>query len=444
MIFRHGYVKENLYKALFVLSLCTVFFACGVFITEFRMFPYYYVRDGIITLKELQYWRTYVGLKPTSHLMRPRIGIGGEPADEDPRAFEGITFMSGFFDDALGFQVVDMNGNPLHKWRVSYGQIWPNPEHISDPDKVIPLNDWLTTIHGAALLPNGDIVFSFLYLGLVRIDRCGEVVWRLPHQTHHSVFIDNKGHIWTVAIMYTREGIEGFPNITPPVWNELVLEISPDGEILRTIDLLQVIRKNRYEGVLFANGLNNVSLRIKDPLHVNDVEVLSPEIADAFPMFDAGDILVSARNVNLIMVIDPDTEEIKWSQTGPWLRQHDPDFLPTGEISVFDNRKDDSAGAIFGGSRILLVQPATGNVKTIYEGTKDQPFFTNRAGKHQYLENGNILITERGNGRVFEITPAGDLVWSFVNRYDEDEVASVTQADRFPTAYGEFLGTECK
>ena len=48
-------------------------------------------------------------------------------------------------------------------------------------------------------------------------------------------------------------------------------------------------------------------------------------------------------------------------------------------------------------------------------------------------------ITETLAGRVFEVTPAGRTVWSYINRYDEDEVCSVSGAQRFPREYAHWL-----
>ena len=56
-----------------------------------------------------------------------------------------------------------------------------------------------------------------------------------------------------------------------------------------------------------------------------DVEELGPELADAFPQFAVGDLLVSMRSLNLIAVLDGSTHDVKWWQIGPWHRQHDPD-----------------------------------------------------------------------------------------------------------------------
>lgn len=150
--------------------------------------------------------------------------------------------------------------------------------------------------------------------------------------------------------------------------------------------------------------------------------------------------MVSVRNLNLIVIIDAVTEKIKWSMTGPYIRQHDPDFLGNGQISVFDNRADSKGGKILGGSRILSIDPATRKVHVLYEGSDKNSFYTTICGKCQHLPNGNILIVESDAGRVFEVTPSGQIVWSYINRYDEDEVYRVLEAIRLPKSYKNFTG----
>jgi hypothetical protein len=78
------------------------------------------------------------------------------------------------------------------------------------------------------------------------------------------------------------------------------------------------------------------------------------------------------------------------------------------------------------------VNPTTGQVSERYVGRGDGRFFTSSRGKHQILPGGNIVITETLPGRVFEVDPSGRVVWSFVNRYDEQRVAQVQQGERVP------------
>jgi hypothetical protein len=206
-----------------------------------------------------------------------------------------------------------------------------------------------------------------------------------------------------------------------------------------------VITRSTFEGVLFATGAHAAELDVPldgDFTHINDIEVLEPEQAALFPMFAAGDVLVSLRNLNLLLVLDRGDMTIKWSMVGPFLRQHDPDFTARGTISVFDNRRDAAAGATFGGSRILEIDPQTREVQVRYEGTEQEPFFTETMGEQQYLPNGNVLITESEAGRVFEVTPTGKTVWSYVNRWDGEHSALVGRAIRYPASYESSIDKE--
>ena len=195
---------------------------------------------------------------------------------------------------------------------------------------------------------------------------------------------------------------------------------------------------NEAEALLFANGRHAIDEGShKDLTHLNDIEILSKSDAAAFPLFEAGDMMLSLRNLNLVMVVDPATETVRWAQTGPWIRQHDPDFLPDGRIMVFDNRRDESGRQVFGGSRILVIDPVTREVETFYEGSEEAPFFSNVKGKQQFLANGDVLITEAETGRAFEVTPDGRIVWSYISRFDDDHAAKISEAVRYPENYAD-------
>ena len=61
--------------------------------------------------------------------------------------------------------------------------------------------------------------------------------------------------------------------------------------------------------------------------------------------------------------------------------------------------------------------------------------FSRVKGMHQTLENGNLLITETEAGRVFEVDELGDVVWEYINRYDENESGELMAAARYPEGY---------
>jgi hypothetical protein len=359
------------------------------------------------------------------------------------RASPGVTFIAGFVGESQGMDLVDLDGRQLHEWRVSFNEIWPDASHLDEQP-----HDWDTTIHGALLYPNGDVAFNFSHYGMVKVDRCSDVIWKLPHPTHHSIYQDGDGNLWAPGREMILEPSERLPKIPAPHWEDLVVKIADTGEILHKFSILDVIYRSDQEGFLFPNERGSTIHEQSDPndniTHMNDVEIFEISNAGDGRSFDDGDIMVSLRNLNLILVIDPDRETIKWSRTGPYLRQHDPDFLPDGRILVFDNRMDNANGAAFGGSRILAMDPATQDVSVRYEGNGDDLFYTDIMGKHQRLPNGNVLITESQAGRAFEVAESGEIVWEYVNRWDEDEVAWISEATRYPEEYAAFAEEPCQ
>jgi hypothetical protein len=153
-------------------------------------------------------------------------------------------------------------------------------------------------------------------------------------------------------------------------------------------------------------------------------------------MFAAGDLLLSLRNWNMLLVTDKDAKTIKWWRVGPYIRQHDPDWEADGTITVFDNHSDDTLdGAYSAGSRIWKIDPATGAAKTLYGGNPDQPMFSAERGTHQTQADGDILITEAQSGRSFEVTPAGKIVWEYINRYDDKQVTWLHDAEVFDPSF---------
>ena len=179
-----------------------------------------------------------------------------------------------------------------------------------------------------------------------------------------------------------------------------------------------------------------------DPTHLNDIDIVPAALADAFPMLKEGDLLVSLRNVDLLVAIDPRRKVATWAMAGPFRRQHDPDLLPNGRLLVFDNLGGDPA---CGRSRVLEIDPVTRRVVWAFEGRGDQTFYAKARGEQQVLPNGNILIVDPHNGRLLEIAPsAGNrTVWEWVNMVEPGLVGLVTDAQRVPRTAAAWLGRPC-
>jgi hypothetical protein len=68
-------------------------------------------------------------------------------------------------------------------------------------------------------------------------------------------------------------------------------------------------------------------------------------------------------------------------------------------------------------SRVLEVDPATSSIVWEYRDPVAHAFFSALISNAQRLPNGNTLINEGLYGRLFEVTPDGDVVWEYVNPY---------------------------
>jgi len=299
-----------------------------------------------------------------------------------------------------------------------------------------PLPSFRKYVHGFAILKDGSVIFSFDEgVSLQRFDACGRRIWSVGGNFNHAVTLDeDESFVWTLR----REVADG------ELLHETVVKVATaTGKIVRRITMEDIVAANptlhildireRDRNFARANPRNTSEEWLDNPFHLNDVEPLPAAIADRFEGFAAGDLLLSARSLNLVFVVDPDTLEVKWSRIGAWRRQHDPDWEPSGEITVFDNRMDDTDdGRYLGGSAIVAINPATNQVRPVYAGSGNDKFHTDAAGKHQLLDNGNRLITESRAGRVFEVNPAGKLVAEWVQQpYDDKRVPEVLEGTRY-------------
>ena len=429
---------RGLDKALFLVALLGVAFGFGVAVGQYKFFPYEVVRNAADAARDLKHhWRSYLHEEPTKYLRAARFAGAGVTVNLPGRVQPGLTFMTGFFDNKVTLELIDLNGSVIHRWIPDFDRIWQEAAAYDLPkDGEYPFNEWDVLIQGADVLEDGSVLFNYSDTLLVKLDKCGAIEWLQPYRTHHSVFRSGDGTFWLPRQHYVENGEKAPPRIAPPYLREAALQISPSGKILRNIPLVKLLIDNKMEGLLFPNGMNEVVNPDNDFTHLNDVEVLQPAYADSFPLFEAGDVLISMRNLNLLFVFNPDTMKVKWHQTGPWLRQHDPDFLPDGTIVLFNNRRDHTRdGTLFGGSDIMVVDPNTGETRVVYEGTKERPFYSDEMGMVQHLPNGNFLVTEAKGGRAFEIDSNGQIVWEYMNRYDEKRIAQIEQASRLPNGF---------
>lgn len=406
-------------------------FGIGLMVGRHRLFPHAHIEYAVAAAGQVYTERSMLfGLRPTASLYESRYEGSGVTTRMD-RATPGFTLLTGWFDDSAELRLVALDGRVVNRWKLRYSEYFPEPSHIV-PASEIPRSDWHVEVHGAWLLPDGSAILNFEHKGTVRLSRCGAVEWRLPRMTHHAISPAADGSMWIPAANYVS-GAGRYPHLPVPYYEDTLLKVAAQGRVVVELSILEILFRNNLQGVL--HWPRRASDGPQDLTHVNDVEELSSERAAQFPQFAAGDLLVSMRAPHMVFVVDPATLAVKWYQSGPWLAQHDPEFLENGRIRIFSNNKDGTeTGSKYGGSTLLDIDPASRAVEYRYGREPGQHFYTATRGKQQALGR-HVLVTEANAGRAFEIDETGRIVWEFVNRYDETHSALLTQAYRYPERY---------
>jgi hypothetical protein len=314
--------------------------------------------------------------------------------------------------------LLDMEGRVLHRWRRDFEASFPGSS-ASGPGR----GSW-RRVH---LFPNGDLLAIFEGQGLVKLDRDSKLLWASPLRAHHDLDVLPEGRIWVL----TREAhLVPVVDAEIPIQEDFAVLLGPDGEEERRVSLLQAFERSRFRPLWRRSWTHRT-----DPFHTNTLAVLDASRPGAPGGFAAGRLLVSMRHLHLLAVVDPESERVVWARRGPFRFQHDPSLLDDGRLLLFNNE------AAPGISSVLELDPDTGEVAWEYRGREDAPFYSELCGTAQRLENGNTLVTESDNGRAFEITRAGEIVWEFVNPArtgGQDElVAALFELRRLPRDFAD-------
>lgn len=428
-------IKKNLPFLISVVSGLVLVFLTGVLFGHLKLPPQPTIQRIAKAYKDLkQHGESYYLDKPTRHLATLRFQQTGVVLSDTKNMQPGVTFITGLFGNKLGARLLAHDGSIIHEWPVDFFQL----------DTSVMRYKFDALLHGAALYPNGDFVANFDGQGMVRISACGDIIWRNKERTHHSIFIDDAGDIW--APKFKKERYNDKTVLSGSFVFDQVGRFDPKtGKLLTEIDLVASMVRAGAQGLVRINRV-----RAGDMFHLNDVEILSATMAEQFPLFTAGDIMLSSRNYNQIWILDGHTHDLKWWMTGPMIGQHDPDFQADGSITVFDNQTSVGGSPAnhylgnLGGSRILRIDPTTRRYTTVFSSNQYTNFYTAYRGKHEVLDNGNLLLIETNAGRVLEVLPNGKPVWSYINAWDEDEVGWVMGAYRYPESYSSIADIDCK
>ena len=354
----------------------------------------------------------------------PTIYPTGVTVYNPEKCWNGFTIFQAL---EVGAVLMNMNGRENKVWKGVHGF----------PNKIFP-GGYLMTSRGSR-----DGRYGVQDgLDLVQIDWDGNVVWKFDR----NEYIEDPGipGRWMARSHhdYQREGsTTGYyaPGMEPKtdsgntlvlahrnarnpkisdkqLLDDVILEVDWDGDIVWEWHC-----NEHFDEMGFREGPKNTLARnpnyrptqpegMGDWMHINSMSVLGPN-----KWYDAGDerfhpdnIIVDGREANIIFIISKATGKITW-KLGP----------------DYDNSPEAKAiGWIIGQHHAHMIPhtlPGGGNILVFDNGgwggyDVPNPGSPTISGM-QRLPNGNTLITEGSDGRVFEVTPDHKIVWEFVSPY---------------------------
>jgi hypothetical protein len=359
-----------------------------------------------------------IGVLETSKKFQGRVTLSTD------KAYGDYTLITERFSPHIF--LIDMEGRVVHHWIVPVSDVLKNyPKRKKNKSFIL--------FDKAYVYPNGDVLVIASVLGLTpyghqifKLNKNSKLLWGYERSIHHDFYIsEDRGLIFTLGQSLRNKIPSDIDTYTPTLADSIEI-LSPKGKLIRRIDII-----NAFSGTEFAHYIKSRD-GIKedwDVLHANSVMRLDSSMAAHFPQFKVGSILVSIRSQHLLAVIDPETKKVVWAKKGEWYAQHDAKFLENGNILLFDNqgiaKKQEQEKLLESLTRVVEIDPDTGLIVWEYPKKVEDSFSSSFLGRSDRLPNGNTLITDALNHRVFEIDSEEKTVWNFIIPDKNNKTVSV-------------------
>ena len=327
-------------------------------------------------------------------------------------AYRGYTLFSpNGGDDAY---LIDMEGNFVHRWHsdggINYGFLLPNGNLLfRDRGSNPPGSDAITELNW-----EGDLVWEYRNPALRRHNR-------LANGNNLFLLQDE------ISPELTRQVQGGFTTERDPqqMQGDLVAEVTPDGTIV-----------NEWRSSDHLNPEEDIICPLEGRAGWGGANDLTAPDDDSF--------LISFRILDTVAIVDRATGEFTWKWgRGQISHQHHPTRLANGHVLLLDNGAH-RRGLSY--SRVIEVDPDTSEIVWEYHGEPLMSFFTHFTGGAERLPNGNTLITEGNTGRLFEVTPANEVVWEYISpffaRGQQGFTNGVFRAHRYGPGHPALLGRD--
>ena len=330
------------------------------------------------------------------------------------------------WDDKLSQSIVKLvrinDGKELYRWTPDIDELISlfKSTKIYGTDYTLSKSE--TRLEHPLLTNDGSLIISIWDRGIFRINNRSKLSWVNTTPSHHSIEQDSDGNYWICSYNSVKTNSEKYQ-----IRDDAIQKLSPaDGSIVYQKSVFEILMENGYgRGDFFKNSHVSIDDTYLDYMHLNDVQ---PVLTDS-KYWKKGDLFLSLRRLNLIGLYRPSTNKMIWSQTGPWVHQHNVDVLDSTRIGIFGNNVID---AKFPNENDRLLDGH--NTEYVIDFTKNEcskpydAFFksakigTFTEGRSRILSNGDIFVEETNHGRII-YGSHNEEIWSYVEQINENTIS---------------------
>ncbi|MCC6958528.1 MAG: aryl-sulfate sulfotransferase [Dehalococcoidia bacterium] len=323
-------------------------------------------------------------------------------------SFKGYTLIAPIGQDFT--LLLDMDGRIVHRWRT--------PGFRPFCPRLMPDGRLLVLSNEAGVErpkepgprdqpPSAPAIYRLIggaATDVLELDWDGTITWRYSNLAiHHDFAVLKNGNVVLPEFQEVPEdlakrvrgGVRKPGEKLPPLISDDFIEVDRAGAVVDRIHLWELLDP------------------VKDPIgplerrwewtHTNAVDITPDQR-----------ILFSCRDNSRIGIINRETKRLDWKFGAPeTFYQHHVTWLHNGNVLVFDNGMNRSQDLPH--SRVVEINPKDNSIAWKYQGNPPPQFFSAHISGCHRLSNGNTLICEGASGRLFEVTPAGEYAWEWVN-----------------------------
>lgn len=302
----------------------------------------------------------------------------------------------------------------VHTWTPDIKEL----NHINDVNGIVAryvnntfeiINPLLTKDTGLILKAENGILY--------KLNKQSKIEWYVKGVFHHSIEQDADGNYW---VPYSSVTTELDTTKYPGLKDDGIVKVSPKGKIQYTKAITKSMIDNGFEAQLIGVGPYE-----RSPLHINDIQ---PALTDS-KYWKKGDLLISMRNRSTVILYRPSTDKIIWMQTGPWLNQHDVNFVDSTSISVFGNdviRIDRLYHFVRKYNNVYVYNFTTNTTTAPYAvAFSMNDIHTERSGRGLILNNKDLFVEETYAGKLYRLNNS-KVVWRYMEIIDANYVGRIS------------------